>query len=173
LKELVGACRALRSEMGLSPAQRVPLVLAGDPDQLAHFSPYLPALAKVSAVNIVDDLPETDAPTALVGETRLMLHIEVDAAAERQRIGKELAGAETERGGLSARLANEQFVVQGAAAGRRAGPRASRQFADDDRSTAGATEATVGLTAGNPVVGSRRGELRGSCHEREGRRVVE
>ena len=63
-------------------------------------------------MNIVAALPATDAPTALVGEPRLMLHIEVDAAAARQRIGKELAGSETERGGLSARLANEQFVAK-------------------------------------------------------------
>src|SRR4030095_1573054 len=83
LKEMVGACRALRSEMGLSPSERVPLLIAGDPNQLAHFTPYLPALAKVSAADVVDDLPETDAPVALVGETRLMLHIEVDVKAER------------------------------------------------------------------------------------------
>ena len=112
LKELVGACRALRSEMGLSPAQRVPLLLAGDPDQLAHFSPYLPALAKVSVVSVVDDLPETDAPVALVGETRLMLHVEVDVTAERQRIGKEIARNEAERNGISSKLANEQFVAK-------------------------------------------------------------
>jgi len=112
LKELIGACRALRSEMGLSPGQRVPLLISGDPEKLAHFSPYLPALAKVADVDIVDDLPETDAPVALVGETRLMLHIEVDAAAERQRIGKEIARIEAESAGLSAKLANEQFVAR-------------------------------------------------------------
>ena len=31
----------------LSPAQRLPLLVAGDPDPLLHFAPYLPALAKV------------------------------------------------------------------------------------------------------------------------------
>jgi valyl-tRNA synthetase len=112
LKELTGACRALRSEMGLSPSQRVPLLVSGEPQKLAHFAPYLPALAKVAHVNIVDDLPETDAPVALVGDTRLMLHIEVDAASERQRIGKEIARIEAESTGLSAKLANEQFVAR-------------------------------------------------------------
>jgi valyl-tRNA synthetase len=110
LKELVGACRALRSEMGLSPAQRVPLLVAGDPELLRHFAPYLPTLAKVSAVDIVDDLPVTDAPSRVVGETRLMLHIEVDVAAERERIAKEIARLEAEIGKLEPKLANQKFV---------------------------------------------------------------
>ncbi len=110
LRDLVGACRALRSEMGLSPAQRVPLLVAGDPDMLLHFAPYLPALAKVSAVNIVDDLPVTDAPIGVVGDTRLMLHIEVNVAAERERLTKEVARREADIAKLEAKLANESFV---------------------------------------------------------------
>ncbi len=112
LRDLVGACRALRSEMGLSPAQRVPLLVAGDPDLLLHFAPYLPALAKVSVVNIVDDLPVTDAPIEVVGDTRLMLHIEVNVAAERERLSKEIARLETEIGRVSTKLANETFVAR-------------------------------------------------------------
>jgi len=112
LRDLVGACRALRGEMGLSPAQRVPLLVAGDPDKLLHFAPYLAALAKVSAVNIVDDLPVTDAPIEVVGETRLMLHIEVDVAAERERLAKEIARLEAEIAKAAAKLANESFVAR-------------------------------------------------------------
>jgi valyl-tRNA synthetase len=116
LKDLVGACRALRSEMGLSPAQRVPLLVAGDPNVLLHFAPYLPALGKVSAMNIVDDLPVNDAPIRIVGEMRLMLHIEVNVAAERERLAKEIARVEAEIAKVAAKLANESFVARAPAA---------------------------------------------------------
>jgi valyl-tRNA synthetase len=112
LKDLVGACRALRSEMGLSPAQRVPLAVAGDPEALERFVPYLTSLAKVSDVRIAEDLPVTDAPIQVVGATRLMLHIEVDAAAERERIAKEVARLEGEAARAAAKLANESFVAR-------------------------------------------------------------
>ena len=96
-KDLVGACRALRSEMGLSPAQRVPLLVAGDPRCCSRTSRRICRRSPRSPrSNIVDELPVTDAPVAVVGETRLMLHIEVDVAAERERIGE---GDRAPRGG--------------------------------------------------------------------------
>jgi valyl-tRNA synthetase len=116
LKAFVDACRALRGAMGVSPAQKVPLFAmpgtARDRARLAAFAPWLAPLARLADVKIVDELPHTDAPVEVVGETRLMLHIEVDAAAERERIGKEIARLEGEIAKASAKLANEGFVAR-------------------------------------------------------------
>jgi valyl-tRNA synthetase len=114
LKRIVDACRNLRGEMNLSPAVRVPLALTPRDTRTEAFVPYLQALARLSAVERVDALPATEgagaAPVAVVGEYRLMLRIEVDVAAERERLRKEIARLKGEIGKCESRLSDGSFV---------------------------------------------------------------
>jgi valyl-tRNA synthetase len=112
LKESVDACRSLRGEMSISPATKVPLIAAGDLVKLQAYAPHLKALAKLADVEIVTDLPEADAPVALAGDFRLMLKIEIDVAAEKDRLGKEIARLSGEIAKANGKLTNESFVAR-------------------------------------------------------------
>ncbi len=116
LKAQIEAVRALRGEMGLSPAQRVPLVAQGDAKLLRRNAPYLAALAKLNQVDVVDTLPDAGAPVQVVGEARLMLHVEVDVVAERARLDKEIARLEGEIAKANGKLGNPSFVERAPAA---------------------------------------------------------
>ncbi|GAB4176740.1 MAG: valine--tRNA ligase [Rhodocyclaceae bacterium] len=111
LQDMVDACRSLRSEMGLAPGRRVPLRIAGDEAAVARIAPYLAALARLSEVTACGAaLPESPAPVAVTGEFRLMLAIEVDAGAERERLSGEIARVDAEIARATAKLANRAFV---------------------------------------------------------------
>jgi valyl-tRNA synthetase len=106
----VNAARNLKSEMKLTNQQRVPLYLTGAPG--ATTLSGLEALVKPSAIHALDALPDSDSPVAIAGPHRIMLHVDVDPAAERQRLGKESARLEGEIVKAKAQLGNESFIAR-------------------------------------------------------------
>jgi valyl-tRNA synthetase len=117
LKAMVGASRGLRGEMGLSPAERVPLIVIGEPEFFAAATPVLKALAKVSEVQVMSDQAAfaeatAMAPVAVQGNARLALKVEIDVAAERIRLTKEITRIEGEKTKAEAQLGNEKFVAR-------------------------------------------------------------
>ena len=117
LKARIEAVRALRSEMQLSPGERVPLLAQGPQASLTAQAPYLAFLARLSSVEVVDALPENSgAPIQVVTDTRLMLKVEIDVDAEKTRLDKEIARLQIEITKAQGKLSNDSFVQKAPAA---------------------------------------------------------
>ena len=114
-KELVNAARNLRSEAKIPPKDRITLyVTGGELSASAQVSTV--ALARVSDLRQVVELPPSDSPVAVVGPHRLMPHVEVDPQAERARLGKETARLAGEIAKARSKLGNAAFVERAPAA---------------------------------------------------------
>ncbi|MES2952404.1 MAG: valine--tRNA ligase, partial [Pseudomonadota bacterium] len=125
LKQLVDACRNLRGEMNVSPSTRLPLFVVAQNAAEAAFlkgsAPVLQALAKLNEVRLFDDeaawqAAAQAAPVAVVGDARICLHMEIDVAAEKLRLGKEVARLEDQISKAQTKLGNEAFVAKAPAA---------------------------------------------------------
>jgi valyl-tRNA synthetase len=120
LKRLVEAGRNLRSEMALAPSQKVPLLVSPAGGQAAAFEPYLKSLLRVESVEMLADVAASPlalrAPVAVVEPFKILLHVAIDVAAERERLGREIARLEGEIGKARAKLATPTFVERAPAA---------------------------------------------------------
>lgn len=120
LKEITNATRNLRSEMQLSPAEKVPAFLTPEmaPESanastgaaFEAYLPYLQALARLSEISVVPALPDGDAAVAVAGGARVMLKVEIDVVAERERLTKEIGKLAIEIGKAQAKLGNPAFA---------------------------------------------------------------
>jgi valyl-tRNA synthetase len=117
LKAVVDACRNLRGEMNVSPSTRLPAYVVGDAAFMRQAAPVLQALAKLSEVKVFDDeaawaQAAQAAPVAVVGDARLCLYMEIDVAAEKARVAKEIARLDGELTKANGKLSNEAFVAK-------------------------------------------------------------
>jgi valyl-tRNA synthetase len=121
LKAVVDACRTLRGEMSVSPAQRLPLLVLGEAEFARSQAAELKALAKLSEVQVFDDEASWSqaaqaAPVAVVGNMRLCLFMAIDVDAERARLDKEIARLSGEVNKAQGKLNNQAFVAKAPAA---------------------------------------------------------
>ena len=107
---MVSALRRIRSELGVSPAKQVALLVRGgnsdDAARIARFDPQLRFLCKLDRIETLTGEPPAAAP-AVVGELQLFVPLQglVDLDAERVRLDKELAKVASEKDKSEAKLA--------------------------------------------------------------------
>ncbi|GAC57546.1 valine--tRNA ligase [Gordonia hirsuta DSM 44140 = NBRC 16056] len=112
LQKLVTEVRRFRSDQGLNPGQRVAARVDGLAAELDVTRPYLESLAKLTAPG--DDFSATATVEVRLSDCTPTVAIDtsgqVDVEAERKRAAKDLAAAEKELAGTTAKLGNEQFL---------------------------------------------------------------
>ena len=123
LKAMVSAVRRIRSELGVSPAKQVSLLLRGgsavDAARATRLDAQLRFLCKLERIDTLTGEPPAAAP-AVVGELQLFVPLEglVDLDAERTRLDKEITKIAAEKDKSEAKLAKfgagvpEVVVVQ-------------------------------------------------------------
>jgi valyl-tRNA synthetase len=121
LKAMVSALRRIRSELGVSPAKQVTLLLQGgnanDAARVERFASQLKFLNRIERIDTVAGEPPP-AATGIVGDLKLLVPLAglVDLDAERTRLDKELKRVEGELAKSKGKLASETFVQNAPAA---------------------------------------------------------
>jgi valyl-tRNA synthetase len=125
LKSVLSGLRRIRSEMNISPAKLVPLVLEGgdvrDRERHARFATAIAFLARVEPQAMLwlgaGELAPV-AATAVVGELKLLIPMLglIDIDAELKRLTREIARLESEIRKCEGKLGNASFVANAPAA---------------------------------------------------------
>jgi valyl-tRNA synthetase len=117
VQSVVLAVRQIRGEMNIKPSQSIPVLLRNaseqDKDYAQRHLPYVERLAGIQSVTVLTEgtVPPESA-MALVGDLSILVPMEglIDAAAEAERLGKQLAKAQSDRTKTQQKLSNENFV---------------------------------------------------------------
>ena len=118
----VNEVRSLRSQLGVSPARQVPLLIEGALDDAGLFDSITPMLRALCRVERIEHLPAGAVPPASAAKPLFgaVAHIPlaglIDLDAERARIAKELKRVEGEIAKCQAKLGSATFVANAPAA---------------------------------------------------------
>ena len=117
-KNVLSGIRRIRSELNISPAKIIPLLLAdgdaNDRSRIAKFAAQISFLARVEAPHWIDKgADEPAAAAAVVGALRVMIPLAglIDLGAEKARMAKEITRIETEIKKCEGKLNNANFVA--------------------------------------------------------------
>ncbi|HLI99647.1 MAG TPA: valine--tRNA ligase [Bradyrhizobium sp.] len=114
--DLVTAIRSVRAEMNIPPATLTSLVLsaasAETQARVPRWSDVIKRLARLNDISFTDRPPEGSVQLLIRGEVAsLPLKGVIDLSAEKIRLDKELAKADSDIKRVDAKLANEKFVA--------------------------------------------------------------
>ncbi|OOG66126.1 valine--tRNA ligase [Rhodanobacter sp. B04] len=117
-KSVLNGIRKIRSEMNISPAKTIPLLLAdgdaGDRARVAKFATQIAFLARTEAPQWIESgADEPAAAAAVVGTLRVMIPLAglIDLDAEKTRLAKEISRIEIEIKKCEGKLGNANFVA--------------------------------------------------------------
>jgi valyl-tRNA synthetase len=117
-KNVLSGIRRIRSEMNISPAKTIPLLLAdgdaGDRARVAKFAAQIAFLARTDSPQWIEaGADEPAAAAAVVGTLRVMIPLAglIDLGAEKTRLAKEITRIEVEIKKCEGKLGNANFVA--------------------------------------------------------------
>jgi valyl-tRNA synthetase len=114
---LISETRALRTEMNVAPAARVPLLLVGATREscarLERYQDLIDRLARLEYSTSADAAP-SGSVTFVLDEATVALGLEgvIDFAVEAERLAKEVKRLEAEAMKIDAKLSNAEFVAK-------------------------------------------------------------
>jgi valyl-tRNA synthetase len=115
--QAISAIRALRAEINVTPAARVPLLIKdAEPvaaQRLERHREHFMRLARVERFKLVESLPPGGVQVLVEGATLILALGEVvDLPKERERLGKEIDKLDAELAKIVAKLANANFLAK-------------------------------------------------------------
>jgi valyl-tRNA synthetase len=115
--EAISAIRALRAELNVPPAAKVPLLIRdAEPaaaQRIKRHEESISRLARVDAFKMVEQLPPGAVQTVIDGVTLILALGEVvDLPKEKERLGKEIGKLDGELAKMAAKLCNPNFLAK-------------------------------------------------------------